>query len=351
MSVLITGCTGIIGSQLLKRFVNKGREVIALTRREIQETHQIIEKKTGLSNEELRKVSYVQISDISNVDEVEISGVDEVWHCAAKLSFVEEDRNECLQSNVQGTLALMNKLRDTGVKFFYVSTAYVNGGSIKDVYEKDLLAGCQRNGYEHSKFVAESCVRSLCGNWCIVPTILRPSIVVGDSSSGEISGLNGFYNLVCFFKSLNGFFDRTKEFLFPVNHNSTLNLVSIDNVLKMMSLIGDEPIMRGKTYHIVNSTPPKLINVLHNGFEFEKIENVKLVHTEDVATFEQIMEYNLRNFGNIRRFLKLFYHYAPYLLGEPAFKQGQWVDSLSLNNEIQVPKLIDYANKHLIRKK
>ena len=77
----------------------------------------------------------------------------------------------------------------------YVSTAYVAGTRRGIVYEHELVMGQGfKNHYESTKFQAEVWVRQLMDR--VPTTILRPAIVVGDSSTGETQKFDGPYYIL-----------------------------------------------------------------------------------------------------------------------------------------------------------
>src|SRR5262249_61233896 len=62
-------------------------------------------------------------------------------------------------------------------------------------YEDDLETGQRfRNAYERTKYEAERMVRAAMRQLPI--TVVRPSIIVGDSKTGEIDKLDGPYYLL-----------------------------------------------------------------------------------------------------------------------------------------------------------
>ena len=77
-------------------------------------------------------------------------------------------------------------------RFSYVSTAYV-AGEPGGLFREDELAVGQsfRNPYERSKFEAELALRSEAADLPL--QILRPSIVVGDSTTGRTTSFNVLY--------------------------------------------------------------------------------------------------------------------------------------------------------------
>lgn len=99
--------------------------------------------------------------------------------------------------NVDGVahvLELASATREAGTlrRLAHVSTAYVAGAQGGQVDADALdLDGRFRNTYERSKAEGERLVRQHMASLPI--TVFRPSIVVGDSRNGEVSGVNTIY--------------------------------------------------------------------------------------------------------------------------------------------------------------
>src|SRR5262245_5799888 len=122
--ILITGATGFLGSHLAGRLLQDGRSVTALARgtknispRDRVET---ILRAVGIDVLDLQNLEVVE-GDISLPDlglsesaKKQILPVtDEVWHCAASLSFQPEDRDEIFQMNVDGTRHIVDLVKQT----------------------------------------------------------------------------------------------------------------------------------------------------------------------------------------------------------------------------------------------
>lgn len=96
--------------------------------------------------------------------------------------------------NVEGTRHVVEFLSECPrlEQFAYVSTAYVSGERTGTIYEDELAhdAGF-KNFYEETKYHAELLVQERMDD---IPTsIFRPSIVVGDSETGETDKFDGPY--------------------------------------------------------------------------------------------------------------------------------------------------------------
>ncbi len=115
--ILVTGATGLVGSHLLVKLLQKNEEVKALFRSEKQ-----IEKvknvfafhhQTALFD----KINWVK-GDITDIPSLEIAfeNVTHVYHCAALISFNPNDEEKLRKSNIEGTANVVNCCIDFGVK-------------------------------------------------------------------------------------------------------------------------------------------------------------------------------------------------------------------------------------------
>lgn len=177
-TILLTGATGLVGGELLRRLLARpAQEVVAIVRRPV-----------GWSHPRLRLVYADLATDRLPAlpDDVET-----VIHCAASVAF-DLPMVEQRAINVRGTASLMDAVAGLPWlrRFVHVSTAYVAGTSTGNFGPDDLEAGQDfRNTYEASKHEAERLVRATDLPWQIV----RPSIVVGDATTGRTTAFNVVY--------------------------------------------------------------------------------------------------------------------------------------------------------------
>jgi len=168
-----------------------------------------------------------------------------IVHCAASVSF-GQTLEEARAINVEGTrrmLELAGRAQELGVleRYAQVSTAYVAGSHAGRFYECDLDVGQSfNNSYEQSKFESERLVRSHPG---LPFTILRPSIVVGDSNSGWTSAFNVLYWPL---RALaRGLFPAV-----PAIASAPVDVVSIDYVADAILELCEAPGGIRDTYHL-----------------------------------------------------------------------------------------------------
>jgi thioester reductase-like protein len=118
-----------------------------------------------------------------------------VMHCAASISF-DLPLDEARQINVEGTrevIGFARQAKNSGRldRFIHVSTAYVAGRVTGTFHERELDAGQSfRNTYEQTKWEAEHVVNDASD---LNPVIARPSIVMGESTSGWTPAFNVLY--------------------------------------------------------------------------------------------------------------------------------------------------------------
>lgn len=124
----------------------------------------------------------------------------------------------------------------------HVSTAYVAGDRGGLVREEELECGQGfHNGYEESKWEAERLVRERMGELPI--TILRPSIVVGDSRDGHIATLATIYPPIRRIAS-------GDVRVISGEPDVRLDIVPVDIVSEAATRLAFLPDAIGRTYHV-----------------------------------------------------------------------------------------------------
>jgi len=189
--VLMTGVTGFLGRMLALELLRQpGLEIWGLVRGKTQARPEINEL---VQNERF----HILEGDIALAGLTKDScglEFDTCFHLAASTNFSERRRSETFLTNVEGTRNTVRFCEERGVcKFFHVSTAYVCGyeyGSVKEVLHS--LPRRFRNAYEESKFAAEVIVGEALLDW----TILRPSIILADSRTGEMASARMTYGIL-----------------------------------------------------------------------------------------------------------------------------------------------------------
>lgn len=177
--------------------------------------------------------------------------VDFIHHCAA-ITYLGVEHDAARHLNVAGTREVLELANDADhlERLVHWSTALVSGSRRGYVLEDELDASAGfRNPIEKTRFEAEMLVRRAAAH--VPTTILRPSIVVGDSVTGEIDRLEGPYLLVLLM--LNAPVDLRMPL--PGRGETPLNLVPIDYVVDAGYAIAKDRRSLGKTFHLVDPDP------------------------------------------------------------------------------------------------
>ena len=117
-----------------------------------------------------------------------------IIHCASDTSFAEKNRERVIKSNVESLTELLSFARKSATRcFHYISTAYAAGTDNIECPETMVNSAHFTNVYEESKARAENIVSERCREGEVPYTIIRPSIVYGDSATGISLRFNALY--------------------------------------------------------------------------------------------------------------------------------------------------------------
>src|SRR5438105_2821062 len=120
--ILVTGGTGLVGSQLLFDLAKAGHRVRALKRA----TSSLKIPRLLFSGSEnlLQQIEWMDgdVTDLFSLEEA-LAGVDQLYHCAALVSFHPSDYRQMMKINIEGTANLVNLALAMNIeKFCHVSS-------------------------------------------------------------------------------------------------------------------------------------------------------------------------------------------------------------------------------------
>ncbi len=175
-----------------------------------------------------------------------------IHHCA-EVTYLGVDARTAERLNVDGVVEILELARAcTRLQALVLhSSAHVSGTRRGVVREDELEAGQGfRNAVEQTKARGERLARAAMAELPIV--VLRPSIVVGDTRTGEVDRLDGPYLLVLLMVT------SPPELPVPLpgRGDDPVNLVPVDWLARAAVALGREPSARGKTFHLVDPDPP-----------------------------------------------------------------------------------------------
>ncbi len=176
--------------------------------------------------------------------------VDRIHH-VAHVSYMGVDRATAEHVNVGGTREILELgAACASLKCLVMhSTSHVAGDREGVVREDELAAGqAFRNVVEETKARAEKLVRAKMSKMPIC--VLRPTMVVGDSRTGEVDRFDGPYLLILLIVT------SPADFAFPLlgRGDALLHLVPIDFVVQAARVLGRHPKAPGRTFHIADPT-------------------------------------------------------------------------------------------------
>ncbi len=187
--VLITGGAGYIGSHTALELLNTGYEVVVYDNlsNSSEESLKRVEELTG------KTVKFYEgdVLDAAKLTEMfEAEGIDAVIHCAALKAVGESVRKplEYYRNNINGTLTLMDVMRNVGVKnIVFSSSATVYGSPEVMPITEDCPKGQCTNPYGWTKSMMEQIMTDLQKadpEWNVI--LLRYFNPVGAHKSGRI---------------------------------------------------------------------------------------------------------------------------------------------------------------------
>lgn len=188
--VLVTGATGLLGSHLLYFLLKEGKEVKALVR-DLDKTKKIKSVFSYYNAEHLfDKIKFAEgdVCDFFSIVEALID-VKQVYHCAALVSFDDDDYALLYKANVEGTANVVNACLEKQIKLCHVSSVAALGEAKENnlVNEKDSWTSSnKKSAYSITKFNAEREV------WRGIEEgldafIINPSLIIGPGNWGSSS--------------------------------------------------------------------------------------------------------------------------------------------------------------------
>jgi dihydroflavonol-4-reductase len=189
-SVFVTGGSGLVGSHLIKELSREGRRVLALHRGEVA---------ADLRHENIQWVKG-DILDVIALEEA-MQNVEQVYHCAAIVSFDPSKKMEMFKTNIEGTANVVNASINAGVKKLVYVSSVAALGRVKQgrkVRVDETMSWTKENSdsnYSKSKYLAELEVWRGIGEG-LQAVMVNPVIILGagDWTKGSAAMFKSAYD-------------------------------------------------------------------------------------------------------------------------------------------------------------
>ena len=186
--VLVTGSAGLLGNELIAQLLAQGNKVRA------------IYNKTPLANFHSPNLQQFQcnILDVVGLEEA-MEDIEQVYHCAAIVTFNPKKRLEMFKINIEGTANVVNAALDAAVKkMVYVSSVAALGRIREDEVINETMNWTEEtsnSNYGQSKYLAELEVWRGIGEG-LNAVMVNPVVILGagDWNSGSSKIFQSVYN-------------------------------------------------------------------------------------------------------------------------------------------------------------
>ena len=258
-TIFLTGFPGFIAGRLVERLASEGARFLLLVQPAFVERARADIERLIISTGAHASRFRILEGDITREHlglapadlEAARAETTTLFHLAAIYDLgVRRDLAE--QVNVEGTRNVNRFARSVKNlrRYHYVSTCYVAGKRTGVIKEDELRhAAGFRNYYEETKYLAELEVEALKSELPV--TIHRPSVVCGDSRTGETAKYDGVYYLINYLR----IFPLALSLANIGNSDVRLNVVPVDFIVEAMAALARDERAVGATVQLADPAP------------------------------------------------------------------------------------------------
>ncbi|MBE1576137.1 SDR family oxidoreductase [Amycolatopsis roodepoortensis] len=260
---LVTGATGLIGRQFTR---------LLLTRDDVDKVALVVrassrDKLAKLVNAwpHPERVTLVTgdlgepLLGVAQEDRERLRGVDHVVHLAALYDLTADDEAS-IKANVEGTAQVIALAAELNAGCLHHVSSVAVAGDHEGMFTEEMFDVGQRliTPYHRTKFEAERLVRE---QQDVPWRVYRPSVVVGNSATGEMDKIDGPYYLFPAISRLAGLPDVP---IVGPDLGDT-NVVPVDYVAESLNALITTKGLDGRAFHLVNPEPQPVVSV-YNAF-------------------------------------------------------------------------------------
>jgi nucleoside-diphosphate-sugar epimerase len=346
-TLLLTGATGLVGSELYRRFVTTRPQLrfVILTRRPQSVAAQFRNPRTSLVRADLVDAR-LGLSPLTSWQlQAEVT---EIFHCAADTRF-SLPLQEARSVNAYGTEHLLSFARKCPrlEKFAYVSTVYVAGRSAGRFAEAPRHADNGFvNAYQQSKFEAEeSVVRAMAE---IPAVIFRLSTIIAQSATGRVQQFNYVHQLLKLLPHAHHLA------MMPCEPRAPVDLITSDWAVAALAYLFEFGFAAGRVYHVcagpeASLTMERLIDLTLDIYAdhpaCRRWQPITLPRQVDLATWEEYVRQVVpRADVVLKELLRVLGYFAAHLALFQAFENRLTLEGLK-GSGLMLPPLRDYYER------
>jgi len=241
--VLVTGGAGLLGKELITQLLLQGKKVRAIYNKT---------KLADFHNANLQQIP-CNILDVVGLEEA-MNAIEQVYHCAAIVSFNPKRRQEMFKINIEGTANVVNAALDAGVKkMVYVSSVAALGRIRENEPINETMNWTEEtsnSAYGQSKYLAEMQVWRGIGEG-LNAVMVNPVIILG---AGDWNG--GSSQIF-----------KTAYDEFPWYTNGSTGFVDVRDVVKaMIELMNSDITAERFILSAENKTYAEVFNLMAKAF-------------------------------------------------------------------------------------
>jgi NAD(P)-dependent dehydrogenase (short-subunit alcohol dehydrogenase family) len=263
MEYFVTGASGFIGRRLVKKLLSRrGAVVHFLIRPSSQDKVAELLDYWGVDEKRAKPVVGDLVQPRLGLTKTalkQLGRIDHFFHLAAVYD-LGADADSQVQINIEGTRNAVAAANEMKAGIFQHVSSIAAAGLYEGVFREDMFEEAENldHPYFQTKHESEKIVRKECR----VPwRVYRPSLVVGDSATGEMDKIDGPYY---FFKLI----QRMRQMLPPWMptlgiEGGRINIVPVDFVVAAVDHIAHQKGHDRKAFHIVDPTPYRVGDILN----------------------------------------------------------------------------------------
>jgi NAD(P)-dependent dehydrogenase (short-subunit alcohol dehydrogenase family) len=264
MEYFVTGASGFIGKRLVRKLLaRRGAVVHFLVRPSSEDKVAALLEYWGADGRRARAVPgdlTQPLLGVSPSDREALAGrIDHFFHLAAIYDLTASAESQ-LAANIDGTRNAVALANAIGARRFQHMSSIAVAGLYDGIFREDMFEEAENldHPYFRSKHEAERIVRAECRMpW----RAYRPSMVVGDSRTGEMDKVDGPYYM---FKLIQRMREIMPPWLPAIGvEGGRSNMVPVDFVVAATDHIAHARDGDGRAFHLVDPVPYRMGDALN----------------------------------------------------------------------------------------